>query len=348
MLNFSFNHFISIASLVSAVYLLSLIITFVILKLSYRLKIIDVPNARSMHTKPVPRTGGLAIIITFIISLCFLASIGDYQIATPLIELFAGTLLIAIISFIDDCKNLSIRYRFAIQLLATLLIIIAGFTVELPSIFVYLSSLFTVLFILWVTNLYNFMDGLDGFASGMTVIGFGSLGVILLLNNHTELAIINIIICAATFGVLTFNFPPAKIFLGDVGSASIGFFTAGMAILLNNLSLVPLWQSIIIFSPFIADATYTILKRFINQEQVFQPHRTHFYQRLALLIGHTKTVLLSYILMISCSAAAIYANQSAIFIQCNIIFGMALLYIILITLLELKILKPGITTKYEN
>ncbi|MBP9722250.1 MAG: glycosyltransferase family 4 protein [Gammaproteobacteria bacterium] len=336
-------------NLIFIVFILATSSTFALIKLSNKLNIIDIPNDRSLHTKPVPRTGGIAIIVTFLLAitrLIYLPSLSSQNFITLSPELYyliLATGVIALISFIDDCINLSNKFKLIIHLAIITYLLKKGLVLNLSSIlnisnlpyliyltyFAYFCSAF---FILWLSNLYNFMDGLDGFASGMTVIGFGALSLISWHNDNQNLAIINLIISIAACGVLVFNFPPAKIFLGDNGSASIGFFAAGMAILAHNQHAVSIWQSIIIFSPFITDASITLIKRLLRKENIFKAHRTHYYQQLALKIGHKKTVLLSYGLMLTCASIA--------FLNINLIVAATIiltLYFILISLLESKL-----------
>ncbi len=325
---------------IASIYLAATFLTFVLAKLSYKLNIIDIPNQRSMHTRPVPRTGGLAIILTFIGAMLYLNLYTQDPInPSVFFSLYLSTALISTISFIDDCCNLAARYRLAVQVVAALGLLYYGLNVHVPYLPSIITSIFSFLFIVWLTNLYNFMDGLDGFASGMTAIGYGTLAIILFSNNQPTFGIINLIICVAALGVLTFNFPPAKIFLGDVGSTTIGFFTAGMSIILHNQEMISLWQSMLIFSPFIIDATVTILKRLYNKEPIFQPHRSHYYQKMALLIGKKKTLLLSYIIMSVCSFTAIMTNKAEIYAQQITILYVLIVYSILITSMEIKISK---------
>lgn len=319
-------------------FIVAIITTALIIKISHKLNIMDIPNARSLHKSPVPRAGGVALIFTLLISLV-LYSRYQYIIYTQeFIYLLCATGVISLISFVDDCITLSAKPKLFIQCASTLFLITHGFSISNVSginIAVNIQSgfyfIFCFLFLIWFTNLYNFMDGLDGFASGMTVIGYGTLAYLCWVNNESNLGLINLIISCAAAGILCFNFPPAKIFFGDVGSASIGFFTAGMAILLHNLSVVSLWQSVLIFSPFIVDATWTLFRRLYNKEKVFEAHRSHCYQRLALTIGHKKTVLYSYVLMLCCAVSSMYLNlmyNLGIFI---------IFYIILIFVLEFRL-----------
>ena len=163
-----------------------------------------------------------------------------------------------------------------------------GLDAALPD---WLALGLTLLYIVWMINLYNFMDGMDGFAGGMAVFGFGALAVLGLIGDALTFAISGLVIAAAAGGFLTRNFPPARIFLGDVGSSVLGLLAAAMTLWGAGLGLFPLWVGLLVFSPFIVDATWTLLRRIVNAEPFWRAHRSHHYQRLVLAgWGHRRTV----------------------------------------------------------
>jgi UDP-N-acetylmuramyl pentapeptide phosphotransferase/UDP-N-acetylglucosamine-1-phosphate transferase len=164
----------------------------------------------------------------------------------------------------------------------------------------------TGLFILWMINLYNFMDGMDGFAGGMAVIGFTTLAW--LGRADAGFAAVNLTIAAASAGFLAYNFPPARLFLGDTGSTALGFLAAACSLWGSAAGLFPFWAALWVFSPFIVDATVTLLRRLMRGERVWEAHRSHYYQRLVLLgWGHRRTVLAEYVLMLACAGSAMLA-----------------------------------------
>jgi UDP-N-acetylmuramyl pentapeptide phosphotransferase/UDP-N-acetylglucosamine-1-phosphate transferase len=166
---------------------------------------------------------------------------------------------------------------------------------------------FTVVFLVWMTNLYNFMDGMDGFAGGMTVIGFGLLGYLGWQAHHPVISIIASLQSAAAAGFLVYNFPPARIFMGDVGSVSIGFLAAALIVLGCRDGVFDLWVPVIIFSPFILDATVTLARRAFHHEKVWEAHRDHYYQRLVLSgWSHRRAVLAEYGVMALCGTFAVF------------------------------------------
>ena len=156
-----------------------------------------------------------------------------------------------------------------------------------------------------MTNLYNFMDGMDGFAAGMTVVGFLTYAMLGWRVDATLFMLLSLALAASAGGFLLINCPPARIFMGDVGASTIGFLVAAMSLWADRSAIFPLWVGILIFSPFIADATVTLLRRLLAGEKVWQAHRSHFYQRLVQLgWGHRKTVTREYGLMVAVGLTA--------------------------------------------
>jgi len=298
--------------------------------------ILDHPNERSLHDSPTPRAGGLAIIIAIAVFLGFLSVTTDFRLS-GIFWLAIASVLVAVVSYIDDHMSLPFLLRLIVQTTAAGLLIYGGFSIsdiqfpgfllELPDL---VSYLITGLFIVWMTNLYNFMDGMDGFAGGMTVIGFGTLALVGWLAGNDDFMLVNIVIAAATAGFLVFNFPPARIFMGDVGSSFLGFLVAGNSIWASKLEILPLWFSILIFSPFIVDATVTLLRRLINGEKIWEAHKTHFYQILAQSgWGHKRTVLWEYGLMLLCAMSAVFALGQPLWVHWVIITFWIIAYILL-------------------
>ncbi len=275
------------------------------------LTILDHPNQRSLHTKVVPRTGGVAILVS-ILSGVLAAWLMGYAMPAML-QILVALLLIAVCSFIDDLKGLSVLSRLCVHLLAVGLVIHAGFVIHnigtadfqliMPSV---IAIVLTTLFMIWSINLYNFMDGMDGFAAGMTIIGFGTFAMIGLLQSDLAFVCVNACLAASVLGFWFYNFPPAKIFMGDLGSSVLGFCFAVVSLWGVSANHFSIWIPCIIFSPFIVDATYTLLKRAFAGERFWEAHKTHFYQRLVEAgNGHKKVVLAEYALMAVCALIAL-------------------------------------------
>ncbi len=305
--------------------------------------VLDHPNERSMHEFPTPRAGGLAIFITLTIALLILSAF-SYLNLNSIAWLALSSVIVAVISYIDDHSHIPFIIRLLVQTIAALLLIYSGLSIsdiQIPGLLielpVYISYLITGLFIVWMTNLYNFMDGMDGFAGGMTVIGFGSFALVGWFSGNTEFMLINLVTAASAAGFLVFNFPPAKIFMGDVGSSFLGFMAAGCAIWASKLEILPLWFSILIFSPFIVDATVTLLRRLVTGERIWEAHKTHYYQKLAQSgWGHKRTVLWEYCLMLCCAASAIFAIGQPSMVHWSIIMFWIVAYILLMIAVSLQ------------
>ena len=269
---------------------------------------LDSPNQRSLHTKLTPRTGGLAIMSGVLVSWLFML-INFYWILFPL--------SLMLISLMDDIFHLSIKWRLLMQLLASAAFIL----VMLPPQAWWLVTLMTLL-ITWMTNLYNFMDGSDGLAGGMGLFGFAAYAIAAYLMGDMPLALMNAAVSSACLAFLFFNFNPAKIFMGDSGSIPLGFLAGSIGAYGYFNGLWPMWFPVLVFSPFIIDATVTLLKRQLAGKKVWQAHRSHYYQHLVQLgWGHCNTALAEYMLMISVSASAILLlNKPAFFVFCALIF----------------------------
>lgn len=278
-----------------------------------RLHVLDHPNSRSLHARPVPRSGGLAILVSVasVLALLFvLRGLPPYVLAIG-----AAAAVVAAVSFLDDRIDVPQAIRLLLQVVAAAILITAGLSwsvMDLPGIQwrlpMPLAFLVTGLYVVWMTNLYNFMDGIDGFAGGMAVFGFGSLGVLGWQAGDLGFALTATAIAAAAAGFLTGNFPQARIFLGDVGSSTLGLLAAALALWGASVGHFPLWVAWLAFSPFIVDATWTLLARASRGEAVWRAHRSHHYQRLVLAgWSHRRTTLWAYLLMLAAGASAVAA-----------------------------------------
>lgn len=311
----------------------ALIATFVLSRTGGRLQILDRPNERSLHTMPIPRTGGLAIWLGCGLGMSTSAFLEGMSAVLPWIG--AAALLVGWVSFIDDRSPLPARTRLLAQLFAASLLLAGGLSpnaIDWPGGELALQSgwawLVGLLFVVWVCNLYNFMDGIDGFAGGMAVFGFGTLGVLAYLGGDVVFATLCWVIAAAAAGFLVWNFPPARIFMGDTGSSTLGLLVAAMSLWGDRQGLFPLWIAALVFSPFIVDATLTLIRRTAQGKRIWEAHRSHYYQRLVRSgWSHRRTTLWSYVLMSLCSAAALLAADAEPASQWCVIGGALLLYV---------------------
>ena len=274
---------------------------------------LDRPNERSLHERPVPRTGGIGVLVGAFTSVAF----GAGALWLP-IGLAVG---LAVLSFIDDVRGLRTGVRLAAHLGAAMLFVWYALTpmhaLELALIAIAVA---------WITNLYNFMDGSDGLAGGMALIGFAAYAFAAGAAHHEPLLLLNVALACAAAAFLLLNFPPARIFLGDVGSVPLGFLAAALGIVGWRDDVWPLWFPVLVFAPFIGDATITLIRRTARRERVWQAHRDHYYQRLVRMgAGHRSTALTGYVLMLVCGAVALYAREEPPAVQVTAFGGSALL-----------------------
>ena len=297
------------------------------------LYILDQPNHRSLHVSPVPRSGGVAIALVGVSGVALMgAYLGAGEHTGPIAAL---ALVLGIVSFIDDCRSLSVGVRFATHVGVAVALVYAGISlsaVQLPGVILWgaglACSLLSVVFVVWMVNLYNFMDGMDGLAGGMAVIGLSTLGLLSLCAESMALAASAFIVASSAGGFLCYNFPPAKIFMGDCGSSVLGFLIAALSLWADSTGVVPLWVSVIIFSPFVADATYTLCRRSLAGEKVWTAHRSHVYQRLAQSgWSHFRVLIHAYVLMSLAAISAIFAMHASVGVQQAVMLGWLVFYI---------------------
>jgi UDP-GlcNAc:undecaprenyl-phosphate/decaprenyl-phosphate GlcNAc-1-phosphate transferase len=276
-------------------------------------KFLDIPNQRSLHVKPIPRLGGLAVMNSIIFSTILYC--------TELLFLLPFLLVLIALSFFDDLIGIKPLIRLAIHFLTALIFL---FTLDLHISYIFFIIL--LFYLVWVLNLYNFMDGSDGLAAGMSIIGFSCYAILSIILGDISFAIFNIIIIASCIGFLFFNFPPAKIFMGDTGSIPLGFLCGALGVIGWYKTLWPLWFPLVVFSPFILDSGVTLVKRVLKKESLLKAHRSHYYQR-AILVGysHKQVALFSYGLMICVGIigilAAVINTQEIIIIMIILLFS---------------------------
>ena len=271
------------------IFSLALIASFLLTKVAYHLalkkNVFDIPNERSSHSIPTPRGGGLGIVLTFLPALLllrYLDAISNAVFAT----LLGGGALIALVGWMDDLKPLAARWRFVIHAIAAGWSIywiggVTTLTFGQHSIQLgFLGDILTFFGILWMINLYNFMDGIDGLAAGETLSTGLAGGFLLLLWGGSNLAWVTILLAACCAGFLILNWPPAKIFMGDIGSGFIGYCLAILWVASSQTNSATFWVWPILLSIFIADATFTLTFRIVRGEVWHQAHRTHAYQKL--------------------------------------------------------------------
>jgi UDP-N-acetylmuramyl pentapeptide phosphotransferase/UDP-N-acetylglucosamine-1-phosphate transferase len=304
--------------------LVSFSLTYLVKSFAQKKALMDIPNERSSHTIPTPRGGGLAIAIVWFVAL-------SYFFYTQSIEpqlyyaLLSGALL-CIISFADDIYSLKALPRFIIHALVAAFGLYSiggagdinlGFFIIPDS---WILNFIAFIGIVWFINLFNFIDGIDGYAASETV--FVSLGIYYFVGANYLLVLV-----MATLGFLFWNWDKAKIFMGDVGSTLLGFTLIILMIYFNKTHQFSLLNGLILSSVFWFDATYTLFKRFKNKEKLGEAHRKHAYQRMTQYgFSHQKTVLCAMGLNCLLFAIVIASNRYPNLILLFFVFAALLLW----------------------
>jgi UDP-N-acetylmuramyl pentapeptide phosphotransferase/UDP-N-acetylglucosamine-1-phosphate transferase len=264
---------------------------------------VDYPSGRSLHQRPLSRVGGIAIWAGFLPAALWSGG--------P----FAGTLawlaplaFVIAVSFADDWFGVRPSVRLAVQTLAALAFAVAlpwgpeAEGISAPHVLVVTGTTFAIV---WSANLFNFMDGNDGLAAVMAICGFGAFGVAAARAGAN--ADLFFALAAATLVFLAVNLPPARTFMGDGGSVGLGFLAAAFGFYGIRAELWPSWFPLLVFLPFAADATVTVLRRLARGDHLFEAHRTHYYQRLHQMgSGHRGTLLFYAVLIVGTSASALF------------------------------------------
>ena len=260
--------------------------------------VLDRPGDRSLHKVPVSRMGGVALVIAAAAGVAgaALTDLTTFH-GTMAWTLIAATGVIFACSVIEDVWGLSRTVRFALQGVSAVMLVtgitLTGFhgVAGLPD---WLALTSTVVGIVWMANLFNFMDGSDGLAGGMSVFGFGALAAVAAPAGVGLVATTAAMVAAATLGFLILNLPPARVFMGDAGSVTLGFLAAALSSILVLQHGVSAFVPAVIFAPFLLDATITLLGGLWRREQVWRSHRRHWYQRLVLAGWSHRQVLQLY------------------------------------------------------
>lgn len=272
--------------------LLSVVLCGLYLLLARRWQILDTPNGRSSHQQPTPHGGGVPLLLAFVLGL-LLAPLWHGSWGYEYIALASAAVLLMSLGIVDDMRGLSVRLRMALY--GTCCVILAAiFLQPLISQNVLVGSLLVImaaLAMLWSLNLYNFMDGIDGFAATQCILAcFGAAVLSWVKFGSTSYALFCLLLAASHLGFLLWNWPPARLFMGDAGSVPTGFLLAGLALLgaLQGQLNPGCW--LILLSVFITDASWTLVWRIATGQPFTRPHRLHAYQRLSRHWGSHRAV----------------------------------------------------------
>jgi len=272
---------------VIAAFAVALVSTGLMRRFALQRKLIDVPNERSSHASPTPRGGGVAIVVAFFVATFLLAGLG-FMHGKILGALLIGGGAMALVGFFDDRWHVRASVRFSVHLVAALcVVILLGGIPEAALVGwglggIWIGGLLAVLVLVWTTNLFNFMDGIDGIA-GSEAVFVSCAGALLNWSQGGApgLTAAMLSLAAASLGFLCWNWPPARIFMGDVGSGFLGFSLAVMGLAASQSGTFPIEVLAILGGVFVVDATVTLIRRVIRGDRWFEAHRSHAYQHLA-------------------------------------------------------------------
>lgn len=292
-------------------------------------KVLDRPGERSLHEIATPRIGGVGLMLG--------ALPVAFVLGTPEVRALAlAAAALALVSLVDDAKPLPVAVRLPFHFAASAVAVAVAWPQgAAPEAGTLAGAALALLAIAWMTNLYNFMDGADGLAGGMATIGFAALGLAALGAGDWAIGHACLATAAAAAGFLAFNFPPARVFMGDAGSVPLGFLAGALGWLGAARGLWPAWFPVLVFSPFVVDASVTLARRIWAREPILQAHRSHYYQRLVLSgWSHRRLALASWGLMALCAASALVALGKPVGLQGAIIFAWAFAYGVLLVRID--------------
>ena len=309
-MNFLVNGY-NVFIIILTTFLTSLILTHLMIKISKNMNIMDIPNERSVHKKPTPLLGGIAIFLSFLFGFILFGN------QNPLmISILIASFLILLLGIFDDIKPIKARYKFVIHILVALIVVFYGglklthvdiFSLSLN--FKWMSPYITILIIVGIINAVNLIDGLDGLCAGISSIYFLTIGVIaLILNKFNGLDIIlSFIMLGATLGFLVFNYPPAKIFMGDTGSTFLGLMISVIMLLgFKTVTLTSLLIPLVLLILPITDTLFAIIRRTLNKKPIGQADKEHIHHQLLKHLSTRKTILVIYVVDLIFSVVSIF------------------------------------------
>lgn len=323
-------------------FLLSIFLTPYVGKLALKVGATDKPNARKVHSKIMPRMGGLAIFLSFLLAY-FLFS-NNFLEQMPF---FIGACVIVIVGILDDITELKAAPKFLGQILAALIIVFwGGLQVEFINLpfggvleFGVFSIPFTILWIVGIINAINLIDGLDGLAGGVSSIALITIAIMAIIQKDIFVATIALAVIGATIGFLKYNFHPAKIFMGDTGAMFLGYIIAVLSLMgFKNVTMISFIVPVIILGVPISDTFFAIIRRLVNKTPISAPDKSHLHHCL-LNIGfnHRQTVILIYAMSVSFGLAAIIFSYATL-------WGALLIVAILLISIEVIVEKIGLVS----
>jgi UDP-GlcNAc:undecaprenyl-phosphate GlcNAc-1-phosphate transferase len=316
--------------------MISAAIVAVLLRTRWTRALADHPNERSLHARPVARVGGLGILAG---ALPVAAAYAPFSLRVAL----GCALAIAVVSLLDDIRSLPVEVRLPAHFAAATLAVLAIGASEFDAAhWALAAAIACILALVWMTDLFNFMDGADGLAGAMAAIGFAAFALGAFQAGREAFALAAAALASASVGFLAHNLPPARAFMGDAGSIPLGFLAGAFGLHGVLAAAWPWWFPLLVFSPFIVDATATILRRLLRGERIWKAHRTHGYQRLVLAgWSHRRLLAWACVLMLAVAGSALAGRAAGPMVQCGILFCWTALYALLIVAIERRTRRPG-------
>ena len=325
-------------------FIAALLLTPLVKKLAFKIGATDKPNQRKVHSKIMPRLGGLAIFLSFLIGI-LINNPSDELFGEFHLSIVIGSAIIILTGMLDDVKEISPKVKLTGQIAAAAVVVVyGGLQVEFINLpfggiidFGYLSIPLTMIWIIGITNAINLIDGLDGLAGGVSTIALISIAGMSFLTGNPYVTIMALIVAASTAGFLFYNFHPAKIFMGDTGALFLGYIIAVLSLLgYKNITFISLIIPVIILGVPISDTFFAIIRRLVNKQPLSAPDKSHLHHCL-LKSGftHRQTVLLIYFM------AALFGLAAFIFSQ-STVWGSIIVIISLLITIELVVESIGL------
>lgn len=288
--------------IIAGVFITAFVLTWLLRRYALASSLMDIPNERSSHSVPTPRGGGVAIVLSFLAVLPLMGMM-QWLPWSFVIGIVGAGAVVAVLGFLDDHGHIAARWRllghfssaaWALYWLGGLPpLVLFGFSFNLGVI----GHLLAVVYIVWMLNLYNFMDGIDGIASIEAICVCVGGALLYMLLSAPTLALVPVLLAAAVAGFLCWNFPPARIFMGDAGSGFLGFILAVLSLQAAWFKTEFLWSWVILLGVFIVDATFTLMRRLLRGDKVYEAHRSHAYQYASRQFSAHRPVTLAVMLI---------------------------------------------------
>ncbi len=296
-------------------FLIALAVTPVIRKAAFRFGAVDRPDARKVHSRVMPRLGGLALYLAFTVTVLIMVPMSK-----DIIGLLTGGTLIMLLGLLDDIKDITPRVKLLGQVVAAGVLVAFGVKIAFITnpfgSMIYLNKFgidfgipLTILWIVGVTNAVNLVDGLDGLAAGLASIAAMTIAVIAWQEGEMLIVLPAIVLSASAIGFLRYNFHPAKIFMGDSGSLFLGYMLAGLSVmgLTKGAAVFSVFVPVLILGIPIFDMIFAIIRRYVNNQPIFEADKQHLHHRLlAIGLSHRQTVMIIYAVSCFLGASAVF------------------------------------------